>query len=331
MVSLRTNVQTMTNALAAIIVGALMTYGTMEAQTVNWISAEPPSPRDGVGMAYDTASSSTVLFSGSNSVADTWVWKGGWFQLSPATSPSPRNSAAMAYDGAAGNIVLFGGLSSTGVILGDTWTWNGTTWTQQFPAVSPPARTLMAFAYDGATKTVVLFGGGSEPGGAGALGDTWTWDGVATTWTQQSPATSPPARSGCAAAYDATNNGLVLFGGQNGSTAYGDTWIWNGATWTQQSPASAPSARSQAGMAYDAVLSAVVLFGGAVGALWEDSANDTWVWNGTSWRQIHPATVPPNRYNFGMAYEPAFKAVLMFGGFSSGPARNDTWLLALAP
>ena len=168
MVSLRTNVQTMTNALAAIIVGALMTYGTMEAQTVNWISAEPPSPRDGVGMAYDTASSSTVLFSGSNSVADTWVWKGGWFQLSPATSPSPRNSAAMAYDGAAGNIVLFGGLSSTGVILGDTWTWNGTTWTQQFPAVSPPARTLMAFAYDGATKTVVLFGGGSEPGGAGA-------------------------------------------------------------------------------------------------------------------------------------------------------------------
>jgi hypothetical protein len=32
-----------------------------------------------------------------------------------------------------------------------------------------------------------------------------------------------------------------------------------------------------------------------------------------------------------MDYDPVNKAVLMFGGYSSGPARGDTWLLALAP
>lgn len=32
-----------------------------------------------------------------------------------------------------------------------------------------------------------------------------------------------------------------------------------------------------------------------------------------------------------MDYDPANEAVFMFGGHSSGPARGDTWLLALAP
>jgi hypothetical protein len=313
---------------------AFMTHaGTMEAQKVNWVSAGPPSPRNGMGMAYDEATHATLLFGGSNFVADTWIWQGGWLQLSPAASPSPRTGSAMAYDGAAGNIVLFGGQSSTSAVLGDTWTWDGKNWTQQFPAVSPPARNNMALAYDAATYNVVLFGGGSEPGGDGVLGDTWIWDGLAKTWAPRRPASSPPARSGCAVAYDAATNTVVLFGGttQWGSGAFGDTWSWNGSTWSQQFPASAPSARSSAGMTYDPGLGALVLFGGAVNGMWQESTNDTWEWNGINWTEIYPASVPPNRYNFGMDYDPGFKIVLMFGGFSTGPARNDTWLLALAP
>jgi hypothetical protein len=118
-----------------------------------------------MGMAYDLATRSTVLFGGANSgttYGDTWNWRGGWLQLSPATSPSPRLGAGMAYDGAAGNIVLFGGQSSlipAGTYLNDTWTWDGTTWTQQFPPVSPPARSAMGMVYDVATKTVLGFGG----------------------------------------------------------------------------------------------------------------------------------------------------------------------------
>jgi len=225
-------------------------------------------------------------------------------------------------------MVLFGGESSTGTYFNDTWTWDGITWAQQFPPLSPSPRSQPGMVYDVATQTVVLFGGSNS---AGVLGDTWMWNGVAETWTQQNPASTPSART-APMAYDAATQSVVLFGGSNtsGTMEFTDTWIWNGTTWTQLFPASAPSARTDAAMTYDANLDAVVLFGGFAG-VWEDSLNDTWTWNGTNWTQILPATVFPNRYQFGMDYDPVNKAVLMFGGYSSGPARGDTWLLALAP
>jgi len=132
--------------------------------------------------------------------------------------------------------------------------------------------------------------------------------------------------------YDVATQTVVLFGGGNGSgtVEFTDTWNWNGTTWTQRFPSSSPLARTNANMTYDAGLGRGVLFGGFAG-IWEDSLNDTWVWNGTNWKEIYPATVPPNRYSFGMDYDPVNKATVMFGGYSSGPARGDTWLLALAP
>jgi hypothetical protein len=292
-----------------------------------------------MSMAYDQARHSTLLFGGccnpSETLGDTWIFKAGWRQVFPSSSPSPRMGAAITFDGAAGNIVLFGGCSgavNACTFLNDTWTWDGTTWTELFPPVSPSPR-VTSIAYDGATQTSVLFGG---TGSAGSLADTWTWDGVAQTWTQQTPAASPSARQ-APLAYDRATQTVVMFGGGNwqvavpgfGGTALDDTWIWNGATWAQQFPSTAPSARSYFSMAYDASLRLVVLFGGAVSGDWPNSTSDTWTWNGSDWTQIRPATVPPNRYNFGMGYDSDSKVIVMFGGDSTGPSRNDTWRLAL--
>jgi hypothetical protein len=309
---------------------AVMTHGTVDAQTVNWVELGQPSARCCMGMAYDGATHSTVLFGGSGITGDTWIWSGGWYRLSPAISPPARSGAGMAYDGAAGNVVLFGGYSSTGTILNDTWTWDGSIWTQQFPPVSPPARNQMALAYDGATKTVVLFGGCNAASGACVLNDTWTWNGVAKTWTQHHPVSSPSPRR-APMAFDDANQTMLLFGGDNQvGVQYTDSWNWDGANWVQLFPASTPTARTSPNMTFDSTLGVIVLFGGYA-EIWEDSLNDTWTWNGRSWTQIYPATVPPNRYNFGMVYDPILKAVLMFGGFSSTVVRGDTWLLALAP
>src|SRR5947208_1517520 len=54
-----------------------------------------------------------------------------------------------------------------------------------------------------------------------------------------------------------------------------------------------PPARAGMGMAYDAGREEVVLFGGA-GA---DGTHlgDTWVWDGTTWTQLFPATSPSAR------------------------------------
>jgi hypothetical protein len=79
-------------------------------------------------------------------------------------------------------------------------------------------------AYDEAAGNAVLFGGVNRANKF--LNSTWTWDG--TTWTQQHPATIPPAREFASMAYDAVAGNAVLFGGDRDPKApsLGDTWTW---------------------------------------------------------------------------------------------------------
>jgi hypothetical protein len=56
------------------------------------------------------------------------------------------------------------------------------------------------------------------------LGDTWTWNGA--TWTELSPATSPPARASAVLASDPATGQLVLFGGNSTNGNLADTWAY---------------------------------------------------------------------------------------------------------
>jgi hypothetical protein len=141
------------------------------------------------------------------------------------------------------------------------------------------------------------------------------------TWTQLSPATSPPVRDDAAMAYDPVTNQLLLFGGSNVTGFLGDTWSWNGTTWTQLSPATSPSARYSATMAYDAATGQLILFGGNNAG----DPNDTWSWNGTTWTQLSSATNPPGSDGAVMAFDGSTdQLVLVVGDTESGPG-NDTW------
>jgi hypothetical protein len=211
----------------------------------------------------------------------------------PALAPSGRVNAQLVYDDATNALLLFSGQDYTGAApLIDTWTWNGSTWTRLHPVHSPGPLEDAAIAYDPPTQQVVLFGGMSNAntGGTPILGDTWTWNG--SDWTQQHPASSPPARMDASLAYDAASGQFVLFGGKH-ITGFGpdlnDTWIWTGSNWVQQHPATVPTARTQASLAYDGASGQLVLFGGqdATGYV-----NDTWIWTGSNWLQQHPRTAP---------------------------------------
>ena len=245
-----------------------------------------------------------------------------WVQQSPAQSPSARYAASMAYDSATSQLVLFGGAGDSG-LLADTWIWDGSTWTQQSPATSPPALYYASIAYDPATSQLVLFGGYGDSANA-ALAGTWTWDG--STWTQQAPAVSPPARSSASMAYDPATSQLVLFGGYGQSGLLGDTWTWDGSNWAELSPAASPSARGGSSMAYDPATSQLVLFGGGYATT---LLADTWTWDGTTWTQQSPATNPTARAYSSMAYDPATSQLVLFGGLGdpSGPYGlfGDTW------
>jgi hypothetical protein len=289
-------------------------------------------------MAYDTATGQLVLFGGEGTSAilnDTWTWNGTtWKKQSPTTSPSARYWASMAYDTATGQLVLFGG-EGTSAILDDTWTWNGTTWKKQSPTTSPSARDGASMAYDTATGQLVLFGGF---GTSAPLDDTWTWNG--TTWTKLSPTTSPSARYGASMAYDSATGQLVLFGGVGVSGGLDhdldDTWTWNGATWKQLSPTTSPSARDGASMAYDTATGQSVLFGGEDFNAFPPGLDDTWTWNGTTWKQQSPTTSPSTRDYAAMAYDTATGQLVLFGGNpyingKSGSYPNDTWTYSGIP
>jgi hypothetical protein len=174
--------------------------------------------------------------------------------------------------------VLFG-RPDLGLIISETWEWDGSTWTQM-ATTGPSVRTGQAVAYDSQRGRTVLFGG--QPSyGYSSLGDTWEWDG--SSWTQVS-AVGPPPRYGHTMAYDSQRSRTVLFGGKflsqppSNPTIWlwrDDTWEWDGGSWVQVAT-TGPGDRVFTKMAYDSHRWRTVLFGGFAYPV----LGDTWEWEG---------------------------------------------------
>lgn len=83
------------------------------------------------------------------------------------------------------------------------------------------------------------------------------------------------------------------------------------------------AARTTHAQVYDAGRGVVVVFGGqdASGVL----RNDTWEWDGVSWVQRFPATVPPARYGGAMVYDSLRQRCVLVAGYGTAGALQDTW------
>lgn len=321
-------------------------------------SSGPRTRRD-ANMVYDAAARQVVLFGGAGDdssfqvLGDTWTRTGQrWTSRGgPPTEPDQN----VVYDAARRQVVLFGGFNETVTFLrrsdypGGTWLWAGKRWIQRTVGTQPPARVGARMVYDEARRQVVLFGG-YHLESYQALGDTWVWDGRG--WSQRKSGAAPPARYNPSMVYDTARRQVVLFGGFDGSNWLGDTWTWDGAGWTQRQAGSAtatPSPREAPSLAYDDATQQVVLFGGKQaspggplpnnvpfgtldngrGAL---ALGDTWLWNGTAWTEAGTGgplgSGPPARYDAGMAYDPAAKRTLLFGG-TGNPGSGSGWTAIL--
>lgn len=94
--------------------------------------------------------------------------------------------------------------------------------------------------------------------------------------------------------------------------------------WTRVAPSPVPSPRSDLAMVADARRGVVVLSGG-----WNGRADlaDTWVWDGTAWRDV----TPPASANRGphsshrMVFDGARGVVVSFGGWNAGRPDDATW------
>jgi hypothetical protein len=149
-------------------------------------------------MKYDGFTQKLVLFGGSGQscttskgvttctakdLNDTWTWDGAqWKQQAPTTSPPVRDAYGMAFDGTSQKIVILGGeyftcsTQNCQVLLGDTWSWDGTTWKQEQPQASPSPRVYPQMDWDIRNGQIILFGAGQAFTSVNPTAtDTWSW------------------------------------------------------------------------------------------------------------------------------------------------------------
>jgi hypothetical protein len=87
-------------------------------------------------------------------------------------------------------------------------------------------------------------------------------------------------------AYDADQRQVVLL------NFHRQTWLWSNHQWVQAHPPVAPQGRTGAAVAWDPDMHAVLLFGGQASAN-QALLNDTWAWDGSSWRDVGTARLAP--------------------------------------
>lgn len=183
-----------------------------------------------------------------------------------------------------------------------------------------------ALAYDSDRGRVLLFGGADE---SRVLADLWEWDGKS--WLSLSPNIGLPPRTFAAVSYDRERQRLVVLGGNrvlfgkpgDGDTFLQDMWEWYGGSWHQASVPTPPS-RAEATMVYDSARRRLVLFGGYRGVGPNRvRLGDTWEFDGSRWKELHPNRSPSPRNGAGMAYDVDRRRVVLFGG--SGGPNADTW------
>jgi hypothetical protein len=140
---------------------------------------------------------------------------------------------------------------------------------------------------------------------------TMGWNG--SKWVQVS--STAPGSAGEYLAFDQGRNQLVALD-SNSNEPGAVTSVLDGTSWKQVNSSSGPRGHFGSGFAYDPRNGTIVLFGGSCSGAF-CYFDDTWLWNGTAWTQVHPATSPPKGLA-AMAYDMISKQMILL-------ASDGTW------
>ncbi len=280
-----------------------------------------------------------------------------------SVEPVPRSSHSAIFDPSTGRMVVYGGTiypanadTELPTALGDLWRLNAKTqWLPvQTKGIRPAARSGHSAVYDPATNQMIVYGGG-VPYAYTTFSDVWVLThangvGGASKWIQLSPTGTPTRRLEHGTAYDALNNRMIVYGGDDCTASFctvlSDVWVLTNASgvggtpaWTQLAPeGGGPGLRETAGsVAYDSATNRLIVFGGTNG--YGATYNDVWVLTNANglggtptWIQLIPAgTLPEGRGLHTAVYDAATNRLTVFGGFNTGRAvLRDVWVLSNA-
>lgn len=191
-------------------------------------------------------------------------------------------------------------------------------WEQVASNNTPAGRSGGALVYDEARQELVLVAGSTLL----PANRNQTWVYANGNWTLRSQ-NSPRASTLFASCYDRARSCVVIFGG-TGAGVIGETYEWDGSAWNLRAT-TGPSPRSSSSMVYDTARNVCVLFGGSGRTAAEITLEDTWEWDGSSWR-VRTIPGPPARFGHSMVYDQTRAEVVMFGGSNlTTGSLCDTW------
>ncbi len=271
-----------------------------------------------------------------------------WTKIVPSgTGPDARYGHTGLYDPASNAMMVFGGaLGGPGQCANDSWVLQhanaaGATpgWNQLSPSGNIPSpRMRHSSVYDSATNSLIIFGGFDCT--STYFNDVWILSnandsGGVPSWTELSPTGTPPgAREAAAAIYDSATNSLILFGGDDTTTEFGDVWELSHANgtggtpaWTQLTPTgTGPSQRTGASAVYDSAHSRMIIDGGEGGGT---VFSDVWIIidaNGAAgapaWTQLIATVAGPARYYHNAVYDEGSNQMFIFAGASEYPSAS---------
>jgi len=292
------------------------------ASSVSWISVSTPGSGSGNASLSFTVAQNTdisprwgkITVGGAFAIVTQAGASGGWVTLSPQAATIPAS-------GGTGQIAVATSAPDFAWTNGMDVPWITDVECSCFLDVGPATLRYTVAANPGPERTGHINAGGvaftvTQQAGSG------TPPGL--TFTLLAPQDAPTARLNQAMAPFGHSGQAILYGGQWDITFSSITWLWNGSNWTALNPANNPGLLAEHAMAYDDAHGKIVLFGGISGTTFIPG-NQTWVWDGNNWTQMHPRVSPPALFGHAMAYDSVANRIVLFGGYGEYGEANDTW------
>lgn len=285
----------------------------------NWVEVETSGTIGAVtshSIAYDPVRRESIIFGGNEGFAfnrsSTHRYRDGRWRIEPTSGFHPGARTLAVFETATFNgetaQYLFGGLEA-GFQRNDLWKLVGTNWQRVRTEGGPTDCGFPVGAFDSDRQRLVI---------SCADGKLWEFDGSA--WKQFSDLKpAPENRRWASMEYDPVRRRTVLFGGFAGFSYLNDTWLWDGTRWTRAEKSGAPDGRALTTMFWDPIQKRMTIFGG-IGRKSDNDRiqryGDMWVFDGTRWSEVKPASSPGPRYGAQAEWDPSRERVVMFGGKS---------------